>query len=91
MKYNEDEILAEILEYIKGSYSNHYAKDGGMNAIDVWEAMGTGETTCRDTAIKYLMRYGEKEGFNRMDLIKCIHYVVVILGMSDKKLPDINN
>tara|TARA_R110000803_G_scaffold210788_1_gene283748 strand:+ start:748 stop:1071 length:324 start_codon:yes stop_codon:yes gene_type:complete len=91
MKYNEDIILAEVEEYIESTYSSHYAKGDSLQTLDVYKALGSAQTTCRDTAIKYLMRYGEKDGFNRKDMIKAIHYIVLILGINDKDKDDINN
>ena len=49
-----------------------------IQTIDMWESMGSVDTTCRDTAMKYLSRYGKKEGYNKKDLLKAIHYIVLL-------------
>ena len=41
------------------------------------------ETTSRDTAIKYLARYGKKGGKNRKDIMKAMHYCVLMLYALD--------
>mgnify|MGYP001310394367 CR=1 FL=1 len=90
MKYNEDMILTEVEEYIESTYSSHYAKGDSLQTLDVYKALGSAQTTCRDTAIKYLMRYGEKDGFNRKDMIKAIHYIVLIVNIICPSMNTIN-
>ena len=53
-------------------------KDENIQTIDIWKTLGSVDTTCRDTAIKYLMRYGKKDGFNKKDLLKTIHYTLLL-------------
>ena len=50
-----------------------------MKAVDVWEALGTLEWTARDNALKYLLRYGKKDGKNKKDLLKAIHYIILMM------------
>lgn len=78
-KRGEDRLLQDALDHIAATYSQHYigAKDA-IQTIDVWEELGSLDTTARDTAIKYLMRYGKKGGKNKDDLLKAIHYIVLI-------------
>lgn len=79
-KYRENEILFEVEEYIKSTYSQHYKSEKtDLQAVDVWEALGTLEMTSRDTALKYLLRYGKKDGKNRKDLLKAIHYIILMM------------
>jgi hypothetical protein len=83
-KYNEDQIIADFKAYIDRTYGEHY-KAEDLETFDVWEAMGTASTTCRDTAIKYLMRYGKKNGKNKDDLMKTLHYVLLCLHIEHYK------
>jgi hypothetical protein len=39
---------------------------------------------CQANAIKYLCRYGKKSGKNRKDLLKAIHYIVLLMSSEDK-------
>ena len=49
-----------------------------IQTTDVWHTLGSAATTTRDTAIKYLMRYGKKGGYNKKDLYKAIDYIVLL-------------
>jgi hypothetical protein len=73
-----DDLLKEIKDYIEGCYGEHYAT-GEIMMIDVWEKNGSLVTTARDIAMKHLDRYGKKEGSNKKDLLKTIHYCLMIL------------
>jgi hypothetical protein len=41
--------------------------------------MGIAEEMCLGTIVKYAMRYGKKEGKNKKDLLKIIHYTILAL------------
>jgi len=69
-KYNEGLILNEIKTYIDSTYGQHYVGNGEIQTVDFWESLGSLDTTARDTAIKYLARFGKKGGNNRKDLLK---------------------
>jgi len=78
-KYNEGDILAEVQAYIDSTYGQHYVGNGEIQTVDFWESLGSLDTTARDTAIKYLARFGKKGGNNRKDLLKSIHYIVLMM------------
>ena len=40
------------------------------------------EEMCQGTAIKYLMRFGKKDGKNKKDLLKAIHYIILLMHFS---------
>jgi len=82
-KYNEGMVMDELREYIDSTYGQHYVKGEGLQTLDVFIALGNADTTCRDNAIKYLMRYGQKAGKNRKDLLKILHYVILMLGIEN--------
>lgn len=77
-RFREDKILKDALNYINGTYAQHYVGKEEIQTIDVWDSLGSVDTTARDTAIKYLMRYGKKDGHNKKDLLKAIHYIVLL-------------
>ena len=68
-KYNEDTTLNEITKYIKETYGQHYTTKSGAQIQDVLTDLDIGRDFCHGNAIKYLMRYGKKKGFNRNDLL----------------------
>lgn len=80
--YNEPEALQELVEYIDSTYGQHYVNKG-IQVVDVWQSMGSLNTTARDTAIKYLARYGKKNGRNRKDLLKAMHYIILMMYAED--------
>lgn len=84
MKYNEDVILHEALEYIRSTYGQHYVGKNEIQTIDVWHSLDMAEQLCQGTAIKYLMRFGKKAGKNKKDLLKAIHYVVLMMYFAFK-------
>lgn len=87
-KYNEDKILAEVWEYLASTYNQHYTTDEtNLQVVDMWEAGGAVTTTCRDNAVKYLMRYGKKDGKNRKDLLKALHYIFWMLHYDQDSKP----
>ena len=50
-KYEEDEILKEVKEYIAGTYSEHYG-DQNIQIQDVFDQMGISEAFTRGAAMK---------------------------------------
>ena len=77
-KYNEDRILKEIKEYIDGTYSEHYSQNK-FQATEFILDSGHGDGFCIGNIMKYAQRYGKKEGFNKKDLQKVIHYAIIAL------------
>ena len=83
-KYNEEEILKELLEYIRGTYNQHYsAGDDKIQTLDLIEACGDGEAFCRSNILKYASRY-DKKGTARRDIMKILHYAVLLMHFNDK-------
>ena len=86
MKYNEDKILKEIGEYISSTYGQHYSKGkDGFQVLDLLKTLNIGKDFCYANAIKYLCRYGKKDGHNRKDLLKAIHYTILLLNYDKEK------
>jgi len=91
MKYREDEILLSIVKYIEDTYNQHYSTtEDGFQVLDIFRNMNIDKDFCQANAIKYLMRYGKKQGKNQQDLIKAIHYIVLLISSEDKDKPNIN-
>jgi len=54
-----------------------------MNKIQSTEFIfdaGHGEGFCLGNIIKYAQRYGKKEGKNEQDLLKILHYAIILMG-----------
>ena len=88
MKYNEDIILKEIGDYIKSTYGQHYAQvKEGVQVQDLLRSCGIDKDFCQANAIKYLARFGKKNGRNRSDLLKAVHYIVLLMDSEDNSNP----
>ena len=86
MKYNEDKILKEVIEYIEKTYSEHYSVDkSGFQVQDMLRHLNIDKDFCQANAIKYLCRYGKKNGKNKMDLYKAVHYIVLLLDSENNE------
>lgn len=82
--FNEDEALAEIKAYIDSTYNQHYAQNK-YQATDFIVDAGHGEGFCIGNIFKYAQRYGKKEGKNRKDILKVIHYAIILLSVNDRE------
>jgi hypothetical protein len=83
-KYNEDAILEELRQYITDTYRQHYSSgDDGIQTLDLIAACGDGEPFCRSNILKYASRY-DKKGTARRDILKVLHYAVLLLHFNDK-------
>ena len=90
-KYHEDQILKDIHDYVSGTYRSHYTgKEGGfkdIQTIDLMAAKGLASAFCQSNIIKYGTRYGDKDGQNKKDLLKVIHYAMLLLHFDDHYKP----
>lgn len=78
-KYHEGEIIQDFKEYIDKTYKEHYNTADETTCFDAWLALGDTTPTFRNTALKYLWRYGKKEGNNKKDLYKALQYILMML------------
>ena len=81
-KFDEDKSLDEIKKYIDKTYDLHYSK-GKYQATEMIIDSGHGEGFCIGNILKYAQRYGKKNGKNRADLLKVIHYGIIALHLND--------
>ena len=82
-KYSEDEILQEISDYITNTYKGHYSV-GNVQTLDLIDSVGDAEAFCRSNVLKYASRY-DRKGSARKDIIKIIHYGMLLLHFNDKR------
>ena len=79
-KFNEGEILKEIQKYVDSTYEQHYAT-GKLQSTEFILDTGHGLGFTIGNIIKYAQRYGKKDGFNKKDLLKVIHYAIIALSI----------
>jgi len=84
-KFKEDKNLEDLKEYIDSTYGEHYASDK-YQATDVIIDSGHGMGFCMGNIMKYAKRYGNKDGFNRKDLMKILHYGIIMLHIHDESI-----
>ena len=82
-KYHEEEILKDIEEYVSNTYNGHYTgtkhEFRKVQTIDLMAARDIAAQFCQAKILKYGSRYGSKDGRNKTDLHKVIHYAMLLL------------
>ena len=81
-KFSEDKTLNELEKYIDSTYDMHYSKSK-FQATEFIIDSGHGEGFCIGNILKYAQRYGKKNGKNRADLLKVIHYAIIALNINN--------
>jgi hypothetical protein len=85
-KYAEDKIISDFKAYIDKTYGEHYKSETKeVECFDAWIALGDSTPTFRNTAIKYLWRFGKKNGSSKADLMKALHYTLMCLYVDHYK------
>ena len=82
-KFNEKALITELQTYIDKTYGGHYSKNQFQSTefiIDCGHGMGF----FMGNVLKYAQRYGKKDGYNRADILKILHYALMALHQHDK-------
>ena len=86
-KYHEEEILNDIEEYVSSTYRGHYTgtthEYRNVQTLDLMAARDIASGFCQANILKYGSRYGSKEGKEKKDLMKVIHYAMLLLHFDD--------
>jgi hypothetical protein len=78
-KYEEDKTLKEVEQYLSSTYHSHYTSETSKTqTLDLIESIGDAEAFTRSNAIKYLSRFGKKNGKSKQDILKAIHYCILL-------------
>jgi len=78
-KYDEDKTLKEVEQYLSSTYHSHYTSEQSKTqTLDLIESIGDAEAFTRSNAIKYLSRFGKKNGKSKQDILKAIHYCILL-------------
>jgi hypothetical protein len=82
-KYNEEKIFKDVEDYVLSTYHGHYCGDedgyADIQTIDLMAAKKLAAGFCQANILKYGSRYGDKDGRNKRDLLKVIHYAMLLL------------
>ena len=79
-KFKENIIVNDVMDNINKTYDSHYAKTKNYQATEIIIDQGHGTGFCMGNILKYAQRYGKKEGRNKNDLMKVIHYAIIQLS-----------
>ena len=81
-KYHEKEILKDIEEYVSETYKGHYTGNSheyrNVQTLDLMASKDLASSFCQANILKYGSRYGNKDGKNKKDLMKVIHYAMLL-------------
>ena len=83
-KYSEDRLIDELKQYVDGTYAEHYSKNKYQATEFIIDA-GHGMGFAIGNILKYAQRYGHKNGHNRQDLMKVLHYALISLHIHDQE------
>jgi len=83
-KFNEPALLEELSEYVDRTYGQHYSKNSFQSSEFIMDC-GHGMGFFLGNVLKYAQRYGKKDGANRKDLMKILHYGLLALNQHDKQ------
>ena len=83
-EFYEDKVLEDVKNYIDSTYSKHYAQ-GKIQSTEIIFDAEHGVGFCIGNIMKYAQRYGKKNGFDDRDLLKIIHYAIILLGQKIKE------
>ena len=86
-KYHEEEILKDVEEYVSRTYNGHYTgtkhEYRNVQTIDLMASRDLASSFCQSNILKYGSRYGSKDGRNKKDLMKVIHYAMLLLHFDE--------
>ena len=82
--FSEDKVISELQKYVDATYDQHYAQRK-YQSTEFIEDCGHGEGVCLGNILKYTQRYGRKNGKSRADLMKILHYGIIMLHIHDQE------
>ena len=89
-KYDEDNLLRELKEYIDATYGQHYSQNKFQTTEFIIDS-GHGVGFTVGNIMKYAQRYGKKAGRNRQDILKVLHYALMLLYTHDIETKELYN
>jgi len=79
-KFNETKAVELLSDYIASTYGKHYSMNKIQSTEFIFDA-GHGDGFCLGNIIKYAQRFGKKDGRNVDDILKILHYGIILLGV----------
>jgi hypothetical protein len=86
-RYDEDKTIDELKKYIDETYNQHYSRNKFQATEFIFDnGHGVGFTV--GNIMKYAQRYGKKNGYNRDDIFKILHYTIMLLHVHDSYIQE---
>ena len=85
-KYNEKEIIDNLMKMIDSTYNQHYAGNEGIQVNDLLMDDGSFFGFAKGNIVKYISRFGKKDGKKLDDLYKALHYTVLLVYYAEHYL-----
>ena len=86
-KFNEGALISELQSYIDKTYSGHYSRNK-FQSTEFISDCGHGIGFTIGNILKYAQRYGKKNGKDKSDLLKVIHYGIIALYINEMENQD---
>lgn len=83
-KFNEGALIQDLQKYVDSTYDSHYSKNKFQSTEFIIDS-GHGMGFALGNVLKYAQRYGHKDGTNRKDLMKILHYALIALHCHDEE------
>lgn len=88
-KFNEGDLIQDLQNYVDDTYNQHYSQNK-FQATEFIIDSGHGMGFALGNVLKYAQRYGHKDGANRKDLMKILHYALIALHCHDEENREID-
>jgi hypothetical protein len=85
-KYDEPNLIKELHNYIAGTYGKHYVGKDNIQTLDLIFATGHGEGFTIGNMLKYASRWKQKKGEEYGDIMKVLHYGLLLLYLYKKEI-----
>lgn len=82
-RYQETSIIDNVTKYIDSTYEQHY-QSKSIQLIDLFDSEGMIIDYLKTSIMRYVLRYGKKDGMNVRDLYKAIHCIVLLIHFTTR-------
>lgn len=81
-KYSEDKFIEELKKHVDATYSKHYG--GIIQPVEFIMSNATTIDYLKGNVVKYIYRFGKKNGANQDDLYKAVHFIMMMAQYKEK-------
>lgn len=82
--FSEPKYYQEVQDYIDSTYGQHYGQ--GIQTAEYIMSHSFSPDFFTGNVMAYMARYGRKDGYNRMDILKALHFCYMLLYWHDSKV-----